>query len=430
MTNLDIETEFLYRDLKEDIYMDLLAGFFSLEENISEVTNILKSKFEMNQANKKVCLKLNHVLYSLVQAARSWWLKFVNALVNVAFGQGEVDPCLIFWKTECGILILILYVDDCLLTRDILAIESGINNIKKMFNVTITKNVKEYLGCRIDMSRKGEIMVHQPHIYKHLEDKFQDVLDMKWKQKKKMSTPSTPSFKLVRVKEGEGVLSLEEQTLYRCSVGILLYLVKHTRPDLANATRELSKAMDVANYLHWRELLWVITYALKTQEKGIVLKPDSKSVKLSLKIFIDAEFAGDQDNCKSLMDRIIYLNSAPVGWNSKAMIDVRLSLTEAEYVSMSEGFKDLKFIYMSLKYLQMKVNLPMLVLINNIGAIEMLDLKRNKCCNKHVDTRYHWIQELIEDDIVNMKYVKSEDNVLDICTNILLAKRFENTQRK
>ena len=137
-----------------------------------------------------------------------------------------------------------------------MAIESGINDIKKMFNIAVTKNVEEYLECKIDMSEKGKITVHQPHIYKHLEDKFQDILDkMKWRTKKKMSTLSTPSFKLVRVKEGEGALSPEEQTLYRCGVGILLYLVKHTRPDLANTTKELSKAMDVANYLHWRELV-------------------------------------------------------------------------------------------------------------------------------------------------------------------------------
>ena len=119
-----------------------------------------------------------------------------------------------------------------------------------MFNITITKNVKEYLGCRINTSRKGEITVHQPHIYKHLKDKFQDALEMPWKGKKKMAMPSTPSFKLARVKEGEGVLSLEEHKLYRCGIGILLYLVKHTRPNLAKATQELSKTMDVANYLH------------------------------------------------------------------------------------------------------------------------------------------------------------------------------------
>ena len=92
----------------------------------------------------------------------------------------------------------------------------------------------------------------------------------------------------MRLKEGEEVLSPEEQTLYRCGVGILLYLVKHTRPDLANAKRELSKAMDVTNYLHWKELLCVIVYALKTQETGIVLAPDRKAVKLNLKIIVDA----------------------------------------------------------------------------------------------------------------------------------------------
>ena len=119
---LDVEMTFLYRDLKEDIYMDLPAGFFSLDENISRATNILENKFEMKQANKKMCLKLNHALYGLGQAARAWWLKFVNALVNVGFERGEVDPCLIYRKNEYSILILILYVNDCLLTGDTLSL--------------------------------------------------------------------------------------------------------------------------------------------------------------------------------------------------------------------------------------------------------------------------------------------------------------------
>ena len=71
--------------------------------------------------------------------------------------------------------------------------------------------------------------------------------------------------------------------------------------------------MDVANYLHWRELLRVIVYALKTQKKGIVLRPDKKSVILNLKILVDVEFAGDQDSRKSILGRIIYLNNAPIG---------------------------------------------------------------------------------------------------------------------
>ena len=55
---------------------------------------------------------------------------------------------------------------------------------------------------------------------------------------------------------------------------------------------------------------------------------------------MDAEFAVDQDSRKSIMGRIIYLNGAPIGWNSKSMSSVTLSSMEAEYVSMSEGMKD------------------------------------------------------------------------------------------
>ena len=43
MTILDIETAFLLRDLKEDIYMDLPTGFFSSDKIILEVTDILKN---------------------------------------------------------------------------------------------------------------------------------------------------------------------------------------------------------------------------------------------------------------------------------------------------------------------------------------------------------------------------------------------------
>ena len=36
MAVLDVETTFLYKDLKEDDFMELLPGFFSFNENISD----------------------------------------------------------------------------------------------------------------------------------------------------------------------------------------------------------------------------------------------------------------------------------------------------------------------------------------------------------------------------------------------------------
>ena len=78
----------------------------------------------------------------------------------------------------------------------------------------------------------------------------------------------------------------------------------------------------------------------------------------------------------------------------------------------------------------MKVNVPMLMLNDNIGAIKMLDMKTEKCRMKHVDTRYHWIRQFVDDKIVDVKYVKSEDNVSDICTKNLPTKLFEKHSSK
>ena len=60
-------------------------------------------------------------------------------------------------------------------------------------------------------------------------------------------------------------ISMEHQWEYWSGVGMLLYLVKHLHPDLANMSRELSKTNDGANPVAYNELLYVIKYVLDTK---------------------------------------------------------------------------------------------------------------------------------------------------------------------
>ena len=60
----------------------------------------------------------------------------------------------------------------------------------------------------------------------------------------------------------------------------------------------------------------------------------------------------------------------------------------------------------------------------------MINLKTNKCHTKHVDTRYHWIRQFVDNEIVDVKYIKSEDNVLDIYTKNLPAKLYKKHSSK
>ena len=64
--------------------------------------------------------------------------------------------------------------------------------------------------------------------------------------------------------EEEILIKKAEQSLFR-SVGLLLYLVKFSRPDLSNEVRELSKVMDSATPAHMKNLMRAIKYVLDTK---------------------------------------------------------------------------------------------------------------------------------------------------------------------
>jgi hypothetical protein len=84
------------------------------------------------------------------------------------------------------------------------------------------------------------------------------------KNLKENKTPVAPMTTIVRPKPGNPLISPDNQKLYRSGVGMLLYLVKHSRPDISNATRELSKVGNGATQAHWKQLLGAIKYTVQT----------------------------------------------------------------------------------------------------------------------------------------------------------------------
>ena len=81
------------------------------------------------------------------------------------------------------------------------------------------------------------------------------------KEIENVQTPTTPArtgdviVKMDSKEKERASLNGRRQTRYRSGVGMLLYLVKFSRPDIANPVRELTKAMDCANEAHYKSLL-------------------------------------------------------------------------------------------------------------------------------------------------------------------------------
>ena len=98
-------------------------------------------------------------------------------------------------------------------------------------------------------------------------------------------------------------------------MGMLLYLVKHSRPDIANATRELSKANDKANPAAYHELLRVIKYVIKTENLGLRFEPTGSSNEpWEIVYFSDSDYAGDPVSRRSRSGFILYVLGVLVSW--------------------------------------------------------------------------------------------------------------------
>ena len=62
------------------------------------------------------------------------------------------------------------------------------------------------------------------------------------------------------------------------------------------------------------------------------------------------------------------------------------------------------------------VKYPVTVRVDNVGAIFMASNITTTCCTKHVDIRYKYVNEYVEDGVVKIVFVKSADNDSNILT--------------
>ena len=156
----------------------------------------------------------------------------------------------------------------------------------------------------------------QPTTIKSLEKQFGERV-----AKKKMTiTPGTRGFLGGKVDE-------KTQSMYRKGVGTLLYLTKHSRPDITYPVRELSKSTDGASMAHSTEMYRVINFVLETKTLGFRMVPIFKDGIWKLEVLSDNDFANDKDTMYSVYGYIIYFNGIPVAWKSKSMKSVVLSTT-------------------------------------------------------------------------------------------------------
>ena len=390
----DVETAFLMGVLEEEVYMTCPEG---LECADDEVLYMLKAT------------------YGLTQAARQYYLTYQRSLEKIGFKQCPCDPCLFYKKDELGIAILLIYVDDNLMVGDEAALQQAVKDIKKEgYTITVSEDLRDYLSCEIAFNKEEtKAWLGQPHMVKRIEKEFGDEV----KGLSKFKTAGTPGEGLVRMTDPEYMLSPERHKRYRTGTGMLLFMIKHSRPDMANAIRELTKCLDAPSEASYKAMLRCIKYLLDSKHKGLKIEPLMDELhKWKLILFTDSDWAGDKENRRSVSGYMLFLCGVLISWKSKLQKTVSLSSSEAEFYSCAEGVREIPFVVQLLMFLEIPVSLPVQVYVDNIGAIFMSENASSSIRTRHMDTRYRFVEHYQKSGLVSVKFQNSENNLADGCT--------------
>ena len=103
----------------------------------------------------------------------------------------------------------------------------------------------------------------------------------------------------------------------------------------------------------------------------------------------------------------------------KQQSTIATSSTHAEYIAAAEASKELIWLRRLLIELRQDVPTPTSLHIDNHAADLLARNPINHAAMKHIDVRYHYIQECIQDGSISLKLIGTKDMAADILTKSL-----------
>jgi transposase InsO family protein len=393
----DVKNAFLHGELEEEIYMELPPGY------------------EYGVAANKVC-KLEKALYGLKQSPRAWFGRFCRSMKNYGYNQGDSDHTMFFKRDEGRIAILIIYVDDMIITGDDKAeIQRLELKLSKEFDMKNLGGLKYFLGIEVSRTQTGIFLSQRKYVLDLLAET--GMLNCK-----PVSTPMEQNLKL-EISPEQCPTNKER---YQKLVGKLIYL-SHTRPDIAYAVGVVSQFMHNPSEDHMGAVIRILRYLKGTPGKGIKFE---KSEKLEIEGYTDADWAGNIVDRKSTSGYFTFVGGNLVTWRSKKQNVVALSSAEAEFRGMVKGICELLWLRKLLAELGMNTEAEMKLYCDNKAAIDISHNPVQHDRTKHIEVDRHFIKEKLDSHIISLPFVRSVEQVADILTKAVANKQFEESLKK
>jgi len=183
---------------------------------------------------------------------------------------------------------------------------------------------------------------------------------------------------------------------------------------------------------HSKAVRQIVRYLLGTDNKGVLLKPDTRK---GLEVYVDSDFAGawdkadteNRDTAKSRHGYFICYNNVPIMWKSQLQHEIALSTTEAEYTGLSYALREAIPIMNLLKEMKEKksnvsdgvAKVHCKVFEDNSGAIEIAKENKYRPRTKHLNCRLHHFRTYVDNGEISKHKIGTYYQPADILTKPL-----------
>ena len=224
-------------------------------------------------------------------------------------------------------------------------------------------------------------------------------------------------------KNADGSVAVDDATVFRSNLGAVAYVTRLTRPDAAFCIAYLQRYQQYPLKCHERFLRQVVDYLLSTKDHGLIFQ--AKGRHPGLCGFVDADFADCDETRRSTTGFVYMFNGTPVSWASRRQKLVTTSSTEAEYVAATEAAAEGIWLRNLCLWLGEKVD-DVLIYEDNQAVIARTLKAPHEFHkrSKHIDVKYHFIREKVQEGLVRLAYVNTAENAADILTKSLGTTEF------
>ncbi|KAA8906874.1 hypothetical protein TRICI_005058 [Trichomonascus ciferrii] len=150
----------------------------------------------------------------------------------------------------------------------------------------------------------------------------------------------------------------------------------------------------------------------------------SKQPVFTITGYSDADWACDKNTRKSTTGYVFMLAGGPISWRSSRQPSVTLSSAESEFVALSEAVKDALWLKPVVRERRLKLAENLVIYEDNTACI---NISKNPVLHhrtEHVDTRYKFVRENVQANVVEVRQVESENNIADMLTKGLKKVQF------